>query len=196
MTSHNDLDAELAEFLSNERDRPLGPVTIKSAGILHGFSQAPYLGADNLLRKAARALDGDDAARAERLVERALQFPFDEHERVLPGWSATSMLVFSALTDVIEASPEDDYRWLDATLEVLAHCGSFARAELRHTLAAIAQDYVLNGPERRRLRAALGGETVRFKDRTTPPSSLLEQRSAVLEVLAAVNELMAALDHS
>lgn len=49
----------------------------------------------------------------------------------------------------------DDSRWLDAPVDVLATADEPARYDMRDVLAAIDQNYSLNSPERTRIRSAI-----------------------------------------
>ena len=72
-----DADA-LAEFLAAEGG--FGPLQRRSGRLLNEVSHAQITGAENLLTKAARSLSGGDAERAERLIDRAAQMPYDPRE--------------------------------------------------------------------------------------------------------------------
>lgn len=68
-----------------EMNRPLGPAEMATNAALSPFSRALWVGADNLLDKAVRALRAGDADRAVALVYRAASLPCDDHEGSAPG---------------------------------------------------------------------------------------------------------------
>ena len=95
-------------YLAKESDRGLGDIEFFKHRAISSFSRASSEAARNLLHKAQRALDDDDTERARAYVTRAVQLPFDEAEEVPPvAWEA-HMLLFTAVTDALEESDEDD----------------------------------------------------------------------------------------
>jgi hypothetical protein len=142
-------------LLAELADRPLGDVELASGRALAPISRGMWVGAENLLVKAVRALKSDDLDRAAALVERATSLPFDEHEESAPAALAAHMILYSLVTDVLERSDEGDYRWLDVAIEVLDSSDEFARQDLRDVLAAVDQDYELSAAAHRRLGAAI-----------------------------------------
>jgi hypothetical protein len=71
--------------LDRARQRPLADLMIASNHTLGPASSGLHEAADNLLRKAVGAVRDGDGTRARRFVERALELPFDELSRLLPG---------------------------------------------------------------------------------------------------------------
>ena len=80
-----DLLQSFEDYLAQRADRPFGDVEAISGRTLQRFSVASQQAAENLLSKARRALDDADTNRANRLVDRAVQLPFDEHEGAAPA---------------------------------------------------------------------------------------------------------------
>jgi hypothetical protein len=119
------------------------------------FSFAGKEAARNLLLKVRRALDNEDLDRAGGYVDRAVRLQFDEHEGAAPAALEVHMGLFCAVTDAAEQAAEDDERWLDGALHVLAHAEEPAACDLRDVLIAIDQDYTLSAHERRRIRSAI-----------------------------------------
>ncbi len=154
-TDPGDAEDAVARYLREQADRPLGDAQLASGRTLAPFSHALGLGAENLLVKAIDALAAQDEDRATALVRRAVGLPFDEHEEVAPAAMAAHHLLFNLVTDVMEDSPDDDERWLDAALAVIDGPDRFARLDMRDVLTAIAQDYDLTRSERRRLRGGI-----------------------------------------
>jgi len=156
-TDHGDAEDAVARYLREQADRPLGDALLASGRTLAPFSQALGHGAENLLVKAIDALEAQDEDRATALVRRAVGLPFDEHEEVVPAAAAAHLMLFNLVTDVMEDSPDDDERWLDAALGILSDSDGPARLDVRDVLVAIAQDYDLTQNERRRLTAGIRG---------------------------------------
>mgnify|MGYP000843556657 CR=1 FL=1 len=57
-----------------------GELARQSGRLLNELSNAQIAGAQNLLTKAIRALDSEDYQRAEQLIRRAAQMPYDTRE--------------------------------------------------------------------------------------------------------------------
>jgi hypothetical protein len=126
-------------YFAARADQPFGDAELVSGRTLSAFSRAGLTAADNLLAKADRALAAGDLQRARRFVDRAATLPYDEHEQTAPAAYAASMLLFTAVTDTLERSPEGDSSWLDAAVEALSsndgcgqsrcatRCSSFGR---------------------------------------------------------------------
>jgi hypothetical protein len=136
---------ELHRMLDRERERPLGGLRDRSNRVLGPVSEGLHAAGDNLLRKAARALSSGDEDRARRYVERAVDLPFDEHERIGPAWFSASMLLFTAISDQLDVTPEGDNSWLTAAEQVLQRCEP-AEPALLGALAAIANNAELSRP--------------------------------------------------
>jgi hypothetical protein len=85
-----------------------GALAHQSGRMLNALGHAQITGAENLLKKAIRALTTGDAQRAEPLIRRVAQMTYDDREEGAPGVRAASMLVYLLITDQFEASEEDD----------------------------------------------------------------------------------------
>lgn len=180
-------------YLAKEADRGFGDIAFFKHRATSAFSRASSEAARNLLHKAQRALDDDDTERARAYVMRALQLPFDEAEELLPvAWEA-HMLLFTAVTDALEESDEDDTAWLDAALDVLASAGTVGRSAMASVLSDVPSDFEVTRQEEKRLRRAIAGippETEPF-DRGSSPD---EKAEHVLEVVRTTNAYQDALD--
>lgn len=187
-TDPGDAEDAVARYLREQADRPLGDALLASGRTLAPFSQALGLGAENLLVKAIDALEAQDEDRATALVRRAVGLPFDEHEEVVPAAAAAHLMLFNLVTDVMEDSPDDDERWLDAALGILSDSDGPARLDVRDVLVAIAQDYDLTQNERRRLTAGIRGvepgpELIDRKD--LPPEEFEVRVAAIVRACRA-----------
>jgi hypothetical protein len=181
--------------LADLADRPLGDVELASGRALAPISRGMWVGAENLLAKAARALKSNDVDRAEALVERATSLPFDDHEGCAPAALAGHMILFSLVTDVLEGTDHGDERWLDVVIEVLDSSEEFARQDLRDVLVAIDQDYELSAAEHRRLRAAVRTVAPSPELRDLPelsPAELADRVMAILRITLRFEEAMVA----
>ena len=188
--------SRLHDLLAAERNRGFGDVTGVSHRARQPFSSASLKGAENLLRKAHRALHDGDRERATAYVARAVSLPYDEHEEMMPAAGAATMEIFNAVTDVVEDVPEGDESWLDAAIAVLEQSGDAARFAVRDVLRDIDNDYRLPGRERRRLRAAITNipERVRLPDLELTPEELQHEVLATLETVVAYEAAVDALD--
>lgn len=178
---------DFKRHLDGRADQPFGDVEMVSGRALQPFSFAGQQAARNLLDKAARALDAGDADRAGRLVDRTARLPFDDHERAAPAAMEAHMLLFSVVTDALEASPEDDPRWLDAAMQVLSTGDKGAQGEFRDVLTTILQDFELSPRESARVREVLRGapEHQGLMDQELPPVQLAAR---VLDLLGQYRE--------
>ena len=179
-------------YLRAEQERPLGDVRLASGRSLQPFSDGLREGAFNLLVKAMRSLASGDQARADRLVDRALSLPFDEHEEWSPAAASAEFLLYNAVTDALEDSEEDDTAWLEAALAALAHAGPHAGPILRHVLESMLSVYEVSNDERRRLKAGIAdvpdrGELV---DQSLTGAEL---KAAILDILGTCNTYAAEL---
>lgn len=116
-------------------------------------------GAQNLLDKAAKAIREGDDKRAERLIDRAAAMDWDDREERFPGVAGAEMLLYNLVTDVLEASHDDEHEWLDAALDVMAEGGRAAElvADALYGIGAGSLDYYdLTPGEKKRLLAATG----------------------------------------
>jgi hypothetical protein len=157
----------------------------QSGRVLNEFSHAQIFGAENLLTKAMRALASGDAQRAEQLIRRAAQSPYDPREAGSPGVRAASMVVFRLLSDQLEASEVDDATWLDVALEVHPRLDPTGRAEV----ASMVHGFVLqraffdvSDVEKRRIRRAFGDAPLEA-ELGDGPNSTVEERQGIIRSL-------------
>ncbi|MEH0108999.1 hypothetical protein V6N00_04610 [Tersicoccus sp. MR15.9] len=183
-----DLPDDDVDFLADDPHRALEAVRDASNHTIGPYSQALAIGAMNLMSKAVAA----DGAERERLVDRALALPFDEHDQTYPAAMAAHMQLFMAVTDRLEESDDDenDECWLDGATAVLRYSSAESRAEMHHVLEAIDHDYELDRPTRIRVRLMLENSSRSLDpgwvEITACPRDELRER--VLAVLAAAND--------
>ncbi len=175
----------MLRILDRERDRPLGGLREESNRTLAPVSDGLHAAGDHLLRKAARAVASGDEKRACRFIERALDPPFDEHERIGPAWLSASMLIFTAINDRLDTCPEDDDSWLTAAEQVLQRCGPAAAPALLGSLAAIVGDRSLPRAQARRCRRLVGDASADAWDEHEPVERHVRY-GAVRSVVSAV----------
>ncbi|MGV1010127.1 MAG: hypothetical protein ACOYBY_16220 [Dermatophilaceae bacterium] len=174
----------IEQLLRERANRGFGDVQRVSDQARQPFSIAGMTAADNLLTKALRAIENGDEARAVGYVRRAVELPFDEHEESYPALVAAHMLLYTMVTDALEATPEGESAWLEAALDVLRSARLEAQCDLRDILTSLEREYELEGPERRALRASLPAVPPRPSawDLRYPPE---QQREMVTDVLNA-----------
>lgn len=181
--------------MSLPRD-PFAPHALGDAATVLGqralapISQAAMEAADNLLRKAAKALASGDEERAATFVARAVALPYDRREEMFPAAASAAMMLFTIVGDEAEAR---NPRWIDAAAEVLPSEPGWGRSELLVTLGAVWDDYDLDPDEEAGLRALLAAPV----DRPELQSSDLagdELAAAVTEVLNVVVDYVAVLE--
>ena len=174
----------IGAYLDAERTRPLGDVTLRSNHVMRGFSDGLLQGAENLLLKAADAIERGDAERAAHLVQRAIRLPFDPHEGRVPALWAAHMILFDNVVDAVEDGAPG---WLDIAFAILENCGPDAAAHLRYVLVVVRRDWILDPAEERLIDAKLGTTVPEFdelaEDIEERPSDLAR---VVLEMLALV----------
>ena len=81
------------------------------------------------------------------------------------------MLLFTAVTDALEESDEDDTAWLDAALDVLASAGAVGRSAMAFVLSDVPGDFEVTRQEEKRIRRAIAGippETEPFESGRLP----------------------------
>lgn len=88
---------------------PYGTRPIAPTAPLAPFSRAAMLAADNLLGKAIVRIRRGDQAGADRLVARAAEIPFDDHERMWPGTNLAAVQVYRVLADQSELCADFEY---------------------------------------------------------------------------------------
>ena len=174
-----------------------GEMARQSGRMLNARFNAQITGAENLLTKAIRALAAGDADRAEALIRRAGQMPYDEREQDSPGVRAASVLVYSLISDRLEDSEEDDTAWLDVVLEVHPGLDSLGQAEVAsavHGFVLQAALFTLTSTEKRRIRQAFGDAPLEA-DLGDGPNATVEQRTDIIRSLtlaaAALSEAYA-----
>lgn len=162
-----------------------GELARQSGRLLNELSHAQIAGAENLLTKAIRALDSEDDQRAEQLIRRAAQMPYDTREAGSPGVLAATLFVYGLISDQFEASDPDDMTWLDVALEVHPGLDPTGRAEV----ASVVHGFVLQGAffdvsavEKRRIREAFGDAPLEA-ELGDGPNSTLEQRQDIIRSL-------------
>ena len=162
-----------------------GELARQSGRLLNELSDAQIAGAQNLLTKAIRALDLEDDERAEQLIRRAAQMPYDTREAGSPGVRAATLFVYGVISDQFEACDPDDMTWFDVALEVHPGLDPTGRAEV----ASVVHGFVLQGAffdvsavEKRRIREAFGDAPLEA-ELGDGPNSTLEQRQDVIRSL-------------
>jgi len=148
----------LAEQMASMSDRGLGDIQLRSNLAVSGQSLTMSRAARNLLTKARRDLAAGCAVRASGYIDRALRLPFnDAVEASTAVWEA-HMILFTAVSEALEASPEGESAWLDAAEAAVPKCGERAREDLLQALRTLDHDYRLPASERRRVRAIAPGD--------------------------------------
>lgn len=180
-------------YFQERSDQPFGDAELVSGQTLAPFSRAGLTAADNLLAKADRALANGDLERAGHFVDRAVALNFDEHEQTAPAAYAASMMLFNAVTDALERSPEGDSRWLEAAVQALSSAGSWGQSEMRHMLLVVRQDFVIEPRESRTIGRTVAEvpERAELRDVTLAPRDLAAAVTSVLQILQSYR---AALD--
>lgn len=179
----DDIGTGADRYLRERANRPFGDTESVSGRALHQFSQAQQAAAENLLRKALRALVSGDDDRALKYVTRAVALPFDDHEQVRPAAWQAHMMLFDGVVDELEESAEGDQSWLDGALQVLHEVPAPGRVEMRHVLQDCADDYDLEPAELHRIRAALKAVPAEPKLADQPDLSDEVLQERVMEVL-------------
>jgi hypothetical protein len=153
--------------------------------LLNERSHAQIKGAQNLLTKAVRALASGDTQRAEQLVQRAAQMPYDAREAGSPGVHGASMLVYLRISDQFEASAADDPSWLDAPLHVHPDLDPVGQAEVAsvvHGLVLQGTLFAVSPAEKRLIQKAFGGAPLNA-DLGDAPEATVEQRRDIIRSL-------------
>lgn len=170
--------------------------TVVGQAALATFSTAAMEAADNLLRKAAKALASGDDERAGRMIARAVALPYDRREEMHPAACAATTMLFTTVGDELEERADDDTRWLDAAVQVLPAEAGWGRAELLATLRAVRDDYGLDRHKTRTIDAALAETPDRpeLQAADLPAAELAVAVTAVLEVVVAYVEALDSRD--
>ena len=179
-------DDALAEFLASiGQSGEYAELHRRSGRLLNQVSNAQLTAAENLLTKAARSISAGDAARAERLIDRAAQMPYDLREEDSPGVRGASVLVHRIISDQFENSDPDDLAWLDVILGVHPGLDPAGRAEVAsvvHGFVLQEAIYSVTPSEARRIRRAFGDAPLDV-DHGDGPDATVEQRRAVIRSL-------------
>ena len=187
-------DDALPEFLASlAAEGAFGPLQGRSGRLLNEMSTAQIRAAENLLTKAARSLSAGDEARAERLIERAAQMPYDPREEGSPGVRGATMLVYNTICNQFEDSEPDDSAWLDVVLAVHPHLDLTGQADV----ASVVHGFVLQEAfftvipaEARRIRRAFG-EAPLNADLGDGPDTSVEQRRTIIRSLTTAAATLA-----
>ena len=110
---------------------------------------------------------------------------YDEHGQTAPAAYAASMLLFTAVRDTLERSPEGDSSWLDAAVEALSSNDGWGQSEMRHTLLVVRQDYVIEPSESRTIgdAAAAVPARIELRDANMVPNEIAAAVTSVLKIL-------------
>ncbi len=195
-------DDALAELLAS-----IGPsgefaeLHRRSGRLLNQVSNNQLTAAGNLLNKAARSISAGDAVRAERLIDRAAQMPYDPREGDWPGVRGAAVLIHRIIGDHFEASDPDDLAWLDVIFQVHPQLDPAGRAEVAsvvHGFVLQEAIYDVTPAEARRIRRAFGDAPLDV-DHGDGPDATVEQRRAIIRSLttaaaALVDAFAAAAD--
>lgn len=164
----------------------LGAMARESGRLRNAQYNAQLAGAENLLIKAMRSLAAGNTDRAEALISRAAQAPYDDREEDSPGVRAAAMLVDGIISDQLELAAEGDTNWLDVVFEVFPSLDPLGRAEAASVVHGfLLQEwsaYTLSAAEKRRIEKAFGDAPIEA-DRGDSPDSTIEQRHAVIRSL-------------
>jgi hypothetical protein len=187
-------DDALPEFLATlAAEGRFGPLQRRSGRLLNEISTAQLTAAENLLAKAARSLSAGDLARAERLIDRAAQMPYDEREEGSPGVMGASMLVYRIISDQFEDSEPGDTAWLDVVLAVHPHLDPIGQADVASVVHGfVVQDriFTVTPAEARRIRRAFGDAPLNA-DLGERPDTTVEQRHAIIQSLTTAAAALA-----
>jgi hypothetical protein len=181
--------SDLFEFDPAHGRRPeFGELARRSGRMLNELGLAQITGAENLLAKATASAASGNVERAEQLIQRAAAMPYDQREEGSPGIRGAEMLVFSLVTDQLEASDEEDPGWLDVAVEVYAHLDGPGKAEL----ASVMHGFVLQGDiynvttaEGRRIRQVFGHAPLEADLGDGPALTVEERREIIRSLIAA-----------
>ncbi len=180
-----DIDAALAA----ERSRGFGGIRLTSNLTARQESDRLREAAGNLLEKAYRDLHDGNEDRARTYLLKAAALPWDQHERTHPAAVDIHMVLFSEMTDTLEAAEPGDRRWLTAAQEAMGHLDEGGATELARALSSIVHDYRLPTREARLARDLIG-------DRATVEDDMefgLTAASSRDEVAATIEPMLRAL---
>lgn len=169
-----------------DRDEGFDKIAAASGRFRNQMSRALFDGAHNLLDKAIIALEQDDPERAARFISRAASMPWDDNEESFPGFVATSVLLYTELTDALEDGDPGDEEWLDTALEVLEHAEGIGRDVLASMLNGFdlhEGTYELTARERRRIHAAVGSAPLDLLYDVSPDTPVDERIAMITSVM-------------
>jgi hypothetical protein len=175
----------LAEQMASMSDRGLGDVQLRSNLALSGQSLTMARAARNLLTKARRDLAAGRAERAGGYIDRALGLPFNDAVEASTAMWEAHMILFTVVSEALDASPEGESAWLDAAEAAVPQCGELAREDLLQTLRTLDRDYRLPVSERRRIRAIAPGDGIGDVVHGRAGDDEATQRVVITELLLA-----------
>lgn len=179
----------LSEFDPAQGNRgELGELVRDSGRMLNARSHAQINGAENLLTKAVRSLAAGDAERAEQLIQRAAQMPYDAREEGSPGVRAASLLVYYLISDQFEASEYDDTRWLDVVLDVHSGLDASGRAEVAsvvHGFVLQEAFFTVSAAEKQRIQQVFGDAPLEAALGDVPDCTVQQRREIIRSLVGA-----------
>lgn len=170
-----------------------GALARRSGRLLNEVSHAQIIGAQNLLTKATHSLSLGDAQRAEQLIDRAAQLPYDPREEGSPGVRGASVLVYSLIVDQFEASEPDDTTWLDVILAAHPHLDPTGQAEVASVVHGfVLQDafFTVTPAESRRIQQSFGDAPLE-PARGDEPDATVDQRRRIIRSLVMATSALA-----
>ena len=170
-----------------------GALASRSGRLLNEVSHAQIIGAQNLLTKATHSVSAGDAQRAEQLIDRAAQMPYDPREEGTPGVRAASVLVYSLIVDQFDASEPDDMTWLDVILAVHPHLDPTGQAEVAsvvHGFVLQSAFFTVTPAESRQIQQSFGDAPLE-PHRGDEPDTTVEQRRRIIRSLVMATSALA-----
>lgn len=177
----NDIESELQA--SFKRMRSLA--TFSRERRLPDMPFDPHIEACENLVKKARRVWISDRARADRYLELAGRFPYNEPEQAYPLLWACHLELFNEISDTVENSAEHDETWLDAALVLLDHPDEIVRVEVAEVLRNVKQDYRLPKREKKRIAETCAGHP-ELDDFLNPPIPEATVRAYAAATISAV----------
>jgi hypothetical protein len=175
----------LAEQMASMSDRGLGDVQLRSNLAVSGQSLTMARAARNLLTKARRDLAAGCAERAGGYIDRALRLPYNDAVEASTAMWEAHMILFTVVSEALDASPEGESAWLDAAEAAVPQCGERAREDLLQTLRTLDRDYRLPVSERRRIRVIAPGDGIGDVVHDRAGDDEATQRVVITELLLA-----------
>lgn len=197
-------DSRLDEIrdLLDERT-PYGTRPIAPTAPIAPFSQAAMDAADNLLIKAVNRIRRDEHAAADRLIDRAADLSFDDHEQMWPGINMAAVRIYSVLADQseliddVESAPGgEDAQLVDISHAIRTVSGSLAPDEgeaLRYAVKEILTSADYHGIDRNhqeRMREAIDLLPRGEHDRDLSADAPKPQRVAAIAAACRVSALL------